>query len=149
SPGEPFDPSPVNIESRLQRPPPIGGLKLALLPKKTRGGRVQATLQLEVGGAKSLMNRSHIGGLTAAMLMRGTRKRSRQEIQDTLDRLRSSAYAFGGGQTVSVFIDTYRESLPSVLELVAEELRQPSFPAAEFAQLKKEQLSQLESTLNE
>ena len=40
--GEAFDPSPANIEARTVRTKLPGGLKLALLPKKTRGGAVFA-----------------------------------------------------------------------------------------------------------
>ena len=40
--GEAFDPSPANIESRLQRATLPNGMKLVMLPKKTRGGAVIA-----------------------------------------------------------------------------------------------------------
>ena len=40
--GEVFDPSPANIEARTQRITLPSGLKLVLLPKKTRGGTVVA-----------------------------------------------------------------------------------------------------------
>ena len=36
--GEAFDPTPANIESRIQRVTLPNGLKLVMLPKKTRGG---------------------------------------------------------------------------------------------------------------
>ena len=42
--GEAFDPSPANIEARTQRATLPGGMKLALLPKKTRGGTVVVAL---------------------------------------------------------------------------------------------------------
>ena len=41
APGEAFDPSPANIEARARRVDAPGGLKLALLPKKTRGSTVR------------------------------------------------------------------------------------------------------------
>ncbi len=50
--GEAFDPSPANIESRTLRASSNGsantpgGLKIALLPKKTRGGIVVANMTL-------------------------------------------------------------------------------------------------------
>src|SRR5439155_15281768 len=43
--GEAFDPSPANIEARTARSE-AGGIKLALLPKKTRGGKVVAQMTL-------------------------------------------------------------------------------------------------------
>ena len=40
SAGESFDVSPQAIEARVQRPEPIEGVKIAFLPKKTRGESV-------------------------------------------------------------------------------------------------------------
>jgi zinc protease len=52
--GEAFDASPENIESRTTRSPLPGGLKLALLPKKTRGATVVVSMTLRHGDEKSL-----------------------------------------------------------------------------------------------
>ena len=79
--GEAFDPSPANIEARTMRSE-AGGIKLALLPKKTRGGKVVAQMALRYGDEKSLMNRTMAARLAGPMLMRGTAKHSRQQIQD-------------------------------------------------------------------
>jgi zinc protease len=146
--GEAFDPSPANIESRTSRADE-GGLKLALLPKKTRGGAVVAQMALRYGDEQSLMNRSTAAQLAGAMLMRGTTKHTRQQIQDELDRLKARAFVFGGPTQAGVQIETTRENLPAVMRLVAEVLREPSFPAEEFEQLKREQLAGIEQQKSE
>jgi zinc protease len=84
--GEAFDPSPQNIDARTQRSALPGGLKLALMPKETRGDAVSATLRLQWGDENSLKGTSTAGSLTGAMLMRGTTKHTRQQLQDELDR---------------------------------------------------------------
>jgi zinc protease len=99
--GEVFDPSPENIESRTTRVD-IGGLKLALVPKKTRGKTVVATMTLRFGDEKSLMNRQTAGSLAGDMLMRGTTKHTRQQIQDEFDRLKARASV--GGSPTSAFV---------------------------------------------
>jgi zinc protease len=146
--GEAFDPSPANIESRTTRSG-AGGLKMALLPKKTRGGSVVAQMTLRYGDEKSLMNRSTAAALAGAMLMRGTTKHTRQQIQDELDRLKARAFVFGGPTQAGVQIETTRENLPAVMRLVAEVLREPSFPADEFEQLKRQQLASIEQQRSE
>ncbi len=143
--GEAFDPSPANIEARAMRSS-AGTIKLALLPKKTRGNTVVANLVLHLGDEKSLMNRDTAGSLAASMLMRGTTKRTRQQIQDELDRLKARVTVGGGPTTVSVSIETVRENLPAVLRLVGEVLREPNFPASEFEQLKQEELATIEQS---
>ncbi|HVG28569.1 MAG TPA: pitrilysin family protein [Pyrinomonadaceae bacterium] len=146
--GEAFDPSPANIESHTTRPA-AGGIKMALLPKKTRGGKVVAQMVLRYGDEKGLMNRSTAASLAGAMLMRGTAKHTRQQIQDELDRLKARAFVFGGATQANVQIETVRENLPAVMRLVAEILREPAFPAAEFELAKQERLASIEQNKSE
>lgn len=149
SQGEAFDPSPANIESRTKRTTLPGGLKLALLPKKTRGSTVNATLQLRFGSLEGIRGRSREGGFVPGLLNRGTKKRDRQQIQDEFDRLKARV-GFGGDSTgVSVSIETLRENFPAVLKLVAEILREPSFPKAEFEQMREEALADIEKSRSE
>jgi zinc protease len=146
--GEAFDPSPSNIEARTVRSQ-ASGLKLALLPKKTRGNTVIATLTLRFGDEKSLMNRGTAAELAGQMLMRGTAKHTRQQIQDEFDKLKARVGVFGGSTSAGASIETVRENLPAVLKLVAEILREPSFPVNEFEQLKQEQLANIEQQRSE
>ncbi len=142
--GEAFDPSPANIDARAIRSTTPGGLKLALVPKKTRGGKVNARLTLRFGNEKDLANRADAGSLAGAMLMRGTAKHTREQIQDAFDKLKAQASVFGSATQAGAFIETTRENLPAVLRLVAEILREPSFPAKEFDQLKQDRITNTE-----
>jgi zinc protease len=146
--GEAFDPSPANIETRTARSD-MGGIKLALLPKKTRGSKVVAQMVLRYGDEQSLLNRTTAAQLAGAMLMRGTTKHTRQQIQDEFDRLKARAFVFGGPTQASVQIETTRENLPAVMKLVAEILREPAFPANEFDLLKQENLAAIEQNKSE
>jgi zinc protease len=147
--GEAFDPSPANIEARTIRPPAAGGVGMALLPKKTRGGTVVASLVLRFGDEKSLFGRSTAGNLTAEMLARGTRQHTRQQLKDEFDRLKARVGVSGGPNSVTVSIETLRDNLAAVIKLVGEVLREPSFPAAEFDQLKQEALAAIEQERSE
>ena len=147
--GEAFDPSPANIESRTIRNSTPGGLRMALVPKKTRGNTVVASMTLRFGDEKSLMNRSTTAALAGRMLMRGTAKHTRQQIKDEFDRLKARVNVFASPGQVSVAIETVRENLPAVMRLATEVLREASFPAAEFEQLKQEQLAQIEQQKSE
>ena len=46
----------------MQRPEPIGGIKLAFLPKKNRGGAVQLRLTLRYGNAENLKGFTEAAG---------------------------------------------------------------------------------------
>ncbi len=147
--GEAFDPSPAHIESRVQRAQVGPGLKLALLPKKTRGEMVTVVLNLRWGTEQAVLGREAAAKAAGAMLLRGTKTKSRQEIKDTLDRLKARVGVDGGALGASVFVETKRESLPAVLRLVAEVLREPAFDAREFALLKQERLAVMEKSRTE
>ncbi len=147
--GEAFDPSPANIDSRTKRSTLPAGLKLALLPKKTRGGTVVATMTLRFGDAKSLVGKSTAADLAADMLMRGTAKHTRQQIKDELDRLKARMGVGGRATSASLTIETVRENLPAVLRLAAEVLREPAFPAEEFEELQQENLAAIDQQKSE
>ena len=142
--GEAFDSSPANIETRTMKIDAPTGLDLALLSKKTRGNTVVANMTIRYGNEKSLMGRSTIADFAGDMLMRGTTKHTRQQLKDEFDRLKARVGVSGGAGQANVSIETVRENLPAVMRLVAEVLREPSFPASEFEQLKQEQLAALE-----
>ncbi len=152
SAGEAFDPSPENIEARLERrnaSANANGIRMALLPKETRGDTVTASLSLRFGDEKSLMNRSTAAELVTSMLDRGTQKHTRQQLKDELDKLKARVFFFGGATQATASIETVRANLPAVMRLVAEMFREPSFPENEFNQAKQELLSQVESQRSE
>jgi len=144
--GEAFDPSPKNLEARTERLQLPNGMKVALLSKKTRGETAQIELRLDVGDTETLRNSSPVSSFTAAMLDRGTAKHDRQAFADALDKLRTKLGIAGGGATVDVNATTVRGSVPDVLRLAAEALREPAFVPAEFEQLKRERLTALEQS---
>lgn len=142
--GEAFVATPENIERRTERSALPVGLKIALLPKSTRGHRVNAVLRLDLGTVEALRGQEQVGEFVAAMLNRGTAKMSRQQIQDRLDRLKAQV-GFGGGATqADISIVTTRENLPAVLRLVGEILREANFPADQLDELKRLALTGLE-----
>ncbi|MEO8055061.1 MAG: insulinase family protein, partial [Acidobacteriota bacterium] len=147
--GEAFDPSPSNVEARTRRSTLPSGMKVALLQKKTRGGSVRGTIVLRFRDVKSLTGRNAVADLTADMLERGTAKKTRQQIQDEIDKLKARIRISGGTGTVGVSIETTKENLPKVLDLVAEILKEPSFPASELEILRQENLANIDQMKTE
>jgi zinc protease len=142
--GEAFDPSTTNIESRTKRGTLANGLKWAILSKKTRGNTVVGTATLRFGEEKSLMNQSSIAEMAGAMLMRGTTKHTRQQIADEFDRLKARVSVGGSATQANITVETTAENFPAAMKLLAEVLREPSFPASEFDQLKQQSIASIE-----
>ncbi len=147
--GEAFDPTPANIDRRTRRLTLSNGVKVALLPKQNRGESVSVSLGFRHGTEETLMGRATAGDLAGSMLMRGTTKRSRQEISDELDRLKAQGSVGGSAMIASGSFTTVRENLTDVLRLAGEILREPAFDAKEFDLLREERLAAIESQRSE
>ncbi len=138
--GEAFDPTPANIDARTRRAR-IGDLALALLPKQNRGQTVSVSMNFQFGDVKSLFGREAAAQLTNAMLTRGTSKFNRQQIADERTRLKLQ------GGLLSFRTD--RAHLVEALRFTGHLLRDSTFPAAEFEQLKREVLVEAEESKND
>jgi zinc protease len=149
SAGETFDVAPARIEARIQRPEPLEGIKVALLPKKTRNEAVHLDLSLHYGNADNLKGLAEASSFLPTLMMRGTKQLTRQQIQDALDRNRARLSLRGGPGAISVSIETRRSTLPAVLEVLRQVLREPTLPASEFEVLKTESLARLEQSRTE
>ncbi|MEP6997937.1 MAG: pitrilysin family protein [Betaproteobacteria bacterium] len=142
--GESFDATPANLDARTERYTLPDGMKVALLPKKTRGGTVRFHLSMHYGDEASIKGREAEAVLAGAMLLRGTSQHSRQEIEDTLDRLRASLSISGAQTGLTARGQTVRANLAPTLDLLAEALQRPSFPATELETLKRAQTAGIE-----
>ena len=163
--GEVFDPTPANIEARVQRQSLPEGIKVALLPKKTRGEEVTLTLTLRYGNAENLKGLEAATGLLPELMLRGTQKLTYQQLRDELDRLNATLGTGGGGGgrggrrgggsaggaagALSFSLQTKRANLPAVLEILRQVLREPSLPAEDFEVLKRGRLAAMEQMRTE
>ncbi len=144
--GEAFDTSTANIERRMVRSTLENGMRLALLPKKNRGATVTAIVRINFGDESSLRDRWAPATLARITLMRGTVRRTRQQIQDELSRLKAQMSVTGNVGATLLQIQTVGPNVEAVLRLAAEILREPAFPAEEFEQVRQAQLASLENS---
>jgi zinc protease len=147
--GEEFDPTPENVEARVVRGTVGEGVKTAVLEKKTRGGTVNLVLNLRFGNEDALKGKVEAAEFVGAMLTRGTKTRTRQQIKDELDKLGAQVSMFSSPGALGVRIQAKRDTLPAVLDVVGDVLRNPTFPEAEFDTLKRETLERSEKGLTE
>ena len=147
--GEAFDPSVENIESRTTRFKLPNGMQVAFLPKKTRGESVQISLTLLSGDENTLKGKTTTSRLTGDMLNKGTTTMTQQEIKDRLDSLKSNLYLSGNNYYVMGTGETVRPNLVETLRIMAEILKEPTFPADEFEKAKLEAISRIESQRSE
>jgi zinc protease len=152
--GEAFDPTPENLARRVLESKLPAGIRVALLPKKTTGEQVTATLVLRYGSAESLKGNEAAARALGQMMLAGTTKHTRAQLRDELERLQASitlGAGFGGFRgrrgggggpggapgELRFTITAKRATLPQVLALLGEILREPAFPAEEFDVMKR------------
>ncbi len=141
--GEEFDASPLAIEARVTRSELPSGIKVTLLPKKTRGSMVDLRINLRYGNAEALQGLAMAAELMPEMLSRGTENMTRQQISDELNNYRAQMRVSGTPGALSVSVRTSRENLVPVLRIVEEVLRHPVFPADELDLIREEQIAGL------
>jgi zinc protease len=150
--GEAFDPTPANLDARLKTVTEPG-LKAGLLPKKNRGETVSLALTLHYGNEESLNGQQAAAGMLPGMMMAGTKKHDRQALREELDALGVRIMPGGGGGgrggrgpgrrgggggggalgQLTFSVEAKRNTLEKGLQLLGEILREPAFPAEEFA----------------
>ena len=147
--GEAFDPDPLAIEGRVTRTELPSGLKVALLPKATRGETVTARLTLRYGDETSLRGLSEATSLLPSLMTRGTGELSKQEIQDRLDELQASVRATGGDGSLTFNVQAKRDTLLPAMDLLGRILKDPALPADELELLKQATIAQLDAQKSE
>ena len=138
--GEQFDPSPQNIESRLVRGKCPSGMHYVLLPKKTRGRTVNLTINLRFGDEKSLFGKKLACELLGPWMRRGSVAYPLQQLNDKLAELQATLSFDSGPQYLTAYVETKRENLVAVLDVLEDLLRRPGFDESEL-QLLLSQLS--------
>ncbi|HEY2974609.1 MAG TPA: insulinase family protein [Pyrinomonadaceae bacterium] len=145
---EQFDPTPSNIEAHTKRFV-TGPIKIAFLPKPTRGNLVNANLYIQFGNEESLRNRSAAKRFVDVLLMRGTAGRNIAELRDALTANKTQMTISGGASTIRVSIVTDRDHFAPAMRLAAEVLQQPNFSEQEFELIKRQMLTNVEGARSE
>jgi len=140
-----FDSSPVNIDAKTQRLALANGMKVALLPKPTRGQTVRISMALRMGSERSLSGLREVSEFTAAMIDKGGAGLSRVQIQDRLDALKSELQVASSGDEVKVTMLSHRDTVADALTLLAQLLRTPTFPAGALDELKRQTAAEIQA----
>ena len=139
--GEEFDASPLAIEERLERADLPSGLKVTVLPRRSRGDQVNVQLTLRYGNLQSLNGQGAVAEVLPSLLNRGTTNRTRQQITDELNNYRARLSVSGRAGTLTVSVQATRENLMPVLNLMQDVLKNPAFPEEELELVREEMIA--------
>ncbi|MDX6188477.1 pitrilysin family protein [Flavobacterium sp. Fl-318] len=145
----PFEASIKNLKQNLVEGKLSNGAKYGLVKKEIKGGKVQASFKFYVSNEKDLEGKADVGGILAQLLKTGTKTRTKEQIQDQLDQLKSSVNFGFSEQVLSVNINTYKENFKDVMGILGDLLVNSTFPENELQKTITEYNTYLESNLND
>ncbi len=140
---EPGSPPPVQFP-QLQRTELSNGMKV-ILAERHAVPLVQFDLLVDAGYAADFGSQAGTASLTLKMIDEGTAKRSSEEVSEQLANLGAELNAGSNLDLSFVSLSTLRARLDEALAVYADVIVNPSFPAAEFGRLQKQQLAAIET----
>jgi len=143
--GEQLDPDPLKLEARVTRKDLPGGIRLALLPKRSRQEMVVVRLALHYGNQQNLKGLAAAAEMLPDLMARGTRQLSRQQLKDALEKQQATLNSGGTAGTVQWTLQAPKQHLAGALGLLRQVLREPALSESEFEILRREALAALES----
>lgn len=147
--GEAFEATPSNIDKRTERVRLQPGVELALLPKKTRGEVVTATIRIGVGSIDKLQNLGYVASTAITSVDRGSKNKTRAQISDAFDQLKTE-YSFGGSAFgMQIGLTTTRANMPKAIALALEVASTPTYPDEQIEELKGQWITSLRTAEKE
>jgi zinc protease len=143
--------APVNKEilkvklPRAQEATLKNGLRVVVLESR-RTPTVSMQMVVMSGGLADPADHRGLAQYTATLLREGTQKRTSRDIAEQLDRIGAQLFAGSSlsGFTSNVTASGLSENFDQILDIFADVVRNPAFPASEVEKYKTRMLSQLQ-----
>jgi zinc protease len=98
---------------------------------------------LHAGAVDEPADKAGLASFTASTLMRGTERRTFQQIYEEIESIGASVDVGGGLNTSGFGSQSLAEDMPTVIDVLADVLQHPTFPAAEIEKERGEILTDL------
>lgn len=124
------------------------GLRVVVAPRRELP-LATVHLVLEVGAADDPRGKAGLASFTAELLRRGTRDRSADELDGTIELVGGRLDADAGADATFAVASVPSENLEVALDVVADVAVRPSFPRNEFDSLRERTLAELARNLDD
>lgn len=144
--GEDFEFTYDNVANRTEFRTMSNGTRVAMVPKKNKGGTVSLSATMRWGTEETAMNKGYIAGFTGGMMSRGTTEFTKEELSDKRRELRLGGSVGVGLTSGSVNVSTVRENFVESIRLIAHTAKSPGFPEDEFDIMKTQSIESIEAS---
>ncbi|SHL51370.1 M16 family metallopeptidase [Chryseobacterium polytrichastri] len=145
----PFEATIANVKKNLTEGKLSNGMKYGLINKELKGEKIQGTFRFRIGNEKDLEGKDAIASVTASLLKSGTKTKTKEQIQDDLDQMKSSVGAYIYGQNLIINVNTYKQYYPKVMAIIQDILTNAIFPENELSKTVIETNTWLEGQLKD
>ena len=125
---------------KIERWTMANGLVVLLVERRAIPA-VEAHLVIKSGAVVDPEGRAGLAALTAGLLLKGTAARSAVEIAEAIDFIGGSLTARADDDVSTLTLTALKKDLPAALNVMADALLRPAFPAAEVERARRETLS--------
>ncbi len=120
----------------------VAGIEALLLPQRG-SGLAAVSVTIRRGSADEGADEYGLNALTTAMLLRGTRRRSSEQLAYDLESIGAFAGERAGTDRGGLSVRAMADQMPAALEILFEALREPAFDARELEVQRAEVLAHL------
>ena len=145
----PFEATIANLKKNLTEGVLSNGMKYGLINKEIKGDKILATFKFAAGNEKDLAGKNEVANLTAQLLNAGTKTKTKEQIQDRLDQLKSTVDFRMTGQNLNISIETYKNNFGEVMDILKDVLTNSTFPQNEISNKVIEINTDLEAQLQD
>jgi zinc protease len=138
----------VHSESALQKAELPNGLRL-LIKEDHRLPFVELRLVLEGGVLAETPENNGITLLLSRLLLQGTKRRSAEQIASGIESVGGHIDTYGGNNSLGASVEVMRSDFDTGLDLLADVLLHPSFPAPGFERERQVQLAAIRAQRDE
>ncbi len=145
----PFDFSLASLNDKIRYGKTPGGIKTAVLVKPVRGDLVTLHIGFKMGTLGSLSGQDGAAAMARPMLLMGTTRMNRQQLQDELVRLGAAVNMNFGETGGSLHLTVKKDKFQEALQLCLHALKDSTFPEKEFEEVRAAQIKALEGQIKD
>lgn len=145
----PFDFSVASLNEKVRYGTTPGGIKTAVLVKPVRGDLVTLHIGFKMGSLESLSGQDAAAAMARPMLLMGTTRMNRQQLQDELVRLGAAVNMSFGERGGSLHVTVKKDKFQETLQLCLHALKDSTFPEKEFEEVRAAQIKALEGQIKD
>jgi zinc protease len=145
-PPAPGAPHPVKIPQVVEKKLPNG---LTVVTVERKGSPlVAAKLMVGVGSSAERLQSAGLANITAELLTKGTKTRNATKVAEDLEYLGADLGTTVGSDNTHISISVTSDKIAQAMAVMADVVRNPTFPQSEIDLLKSQKLDELTANLN-